>query len=283
MEQLSKKFRTFTHILVQSSFPQKKYYLKIPKVRFLYSLKYIFSLFLLINFILLGALFVKFWTLGSIKNIKSALMQTLDEFPRDLVITIKNGQLMTTYDRPYIFYFEINGVPHPLIAIDEYASADKINNFQSLALLTRHGFTLKSDNDNVHFYKYHQTRPVTVGKHEVEKLKSFVGRIFAILPFVSFIFVVALVPFFTIVTLFGRLLYLAVISLFVFFIFRLKSNKIVYKKVLQISIHATTIPIILETLLLAFGISIGIPLWFLLLNIIFIVAGVYEAYFDTHR
>ena len=211
---------SFIHVLVNSFFPKLDYYQKLPKTRFLFSFKYFVALIFILNTILLSIFLIKIATSFDLKQVQQSLYKSLDSYPADLTITIKNNRLMTTYDRPYIMYFNYNGVPHPLIVVDEFATAEKINSYEAAILLTRDGFAVRQNEDNIQFYNYKQNNAVSISKEGVTKFKKAVTTVFNLLPLLLLLTLIVMVPFVSAAIIVSRFLYLAIVSVFVFLFFR---------------------------------------------------------------
>jgi hypothetical protein len=82
----------------------------------------------------------------------------------------------------------------------------------------------------------------------------------------------------------SKIFYVAIASLIVFIIVKLfVLKRLSYKKTLQIGMHASTAPILLEISSMLFHISIPIKIWFFILTLIFITAAVYEAYIEEAK
>ncbi|OGK24399.1 hypothetical protein A3C24_04550 [Candidatus Roizmanbacteria bacterium RIFCSPHIGHO2_02_FULL_37_24] len=78
----------------------------------------------------------------------------------------------------------------------------------------------------------------------------------------------------------GRIVYLAIISLIAFLIGIHFFKKLTVEKTYQISLHASTGPILLELIVIVFGLVVPIPFWFFLLTLVFVIAAIYEAYIE---
>ena len=288
---MRQKVKTFFYVFKHGLFPQPDYYSKIPKTSFRFSLKYLISLVIVLNLLLV--VFV------TIKNNPTRIGRFIDSmrsgfqtYPADLVINIDKGRLFTSYNRPYFFWLNIEGKQKLILAIDEGATVDKINTYHSYFLLTNKEMVVKNDRlINQAF----DTLPLTFfGNQSFDKRTSQqITQVFSSLKknlLLYYLTIVALMiiflPIFSFLTTF---FYLLIIGLFIYLIFKIFFHKkIHYKKILQLAFHAVTLPLLIDYFLIILKPSIQTnlelktnlpsPLAFLILLLIFVCAAVYEAY-----
>jgi hypothetical protein len=130
-----KKVKAFLHIFLNSLIPNASYYRKILNTRFFFSFKYFLSLIILLSLVLIFNLLNKY-SPPKIIHWLTQINKTIDQFPPDLNLFINNGSLITSYNRPYFIWVkdEKNKL-RLLLVVDESASLEKINQYQSMALL----------------------------------------------------------------------------------------------------------------------------------------------------
>jgi len=275
-----KKIKTFFHVLVNSLFPLDHYYRKILKSRLLFSLKYFLALVFSLTFVfILVFLFKNLLINNSLTQLRASLIKSLDNYPPDLVITIKNNRLFTNFDRPYIFWVEYRNVPHPVLVVDERATVEKIYQFDSTAILVNaNGVIKRTVGGKLRFYPFKFKNDVIVNKQVINNWKNLVSRFF--------VFFQISLPFFLILAFLGlglliffsQIIFLALISLIGFWlskIFKLKTN---YKKLFQLSLHSNTLPLISEFVILFLFWRLKFFPYYLLLTLIFFATAIYEAY-----
>lgn len=275
-----KKIKAFLHVFINSLFPLEHYYKKIVKTRFLFSLKYFFALILVLNFILISTFVFKNLLLNNnLSEFKASLIESLNNYPSDLTITIKNNHLTTDFDRPYIFWLNYKKIPHPLIVIDERATEDKIYHFDSTTILVNSNGLIRRTGNGLRYYPFKINKDLTINKQLVENLKNLILRFFVsfqlLIPFILVLLFIVLVIFFS----FTKMFYLAIISFVGFWVTKVFHIKTGYKKVFQISLHSNTIPIICEFAILILAWRTRFFLWYLFLTLVFFAAAIYETYF----
>jgi len=282
------------HIFSNSLIPNGPYYKKILKTRFFFSLKYFVFLTVILNFFLILNLLNRY-PLKKISHWLNQINIGLNQFPKDLNIFIQNGVLTSTYNRPYFVWAkDTNDKIKLILVIDESASFEKINQYQSLLLLTKNDLIIKI-NREIKKIPLSSFNSITINQQYLTNLNKNVLQLKKSLYLVYsliFLLLIVFIPLFSFVI---NLFYLFLGSLIVFLLLKIKpEKKYHFKKVFQISFHASTLPLILNYLIFILPLSrfikikipitsFPLPLIFLSLIIIFIFSGTYEAYLYNHH
>lgn len=273
------KINTFFHVFAHSLLPTPKYYAKILKTRIVFSLKYFLVLIFLVNFFSILFFLVKNSDLIKIGSYyKKMAMQTLDEYPADLTIRVENGHLMTNYDRPYFMWVKDKGIPHLLLVVDQRATFEKVNQYDALFLLTGEGIASRHDAYETRYYRFRPTDNFVIDKTTITGFKNQINKIYSLLPIIIALGIVALMIIVPVFAILITLTHLLILSLAVFLVskFFLKGTK--FKRVFQISLHSSTIPLIMEYSFFAFGLPITIPFGFSLIYLLFLTLSLYEVH-----
>jgi len=287
---MRQKVKTFFHVFKQSIFPQPDYYSKIPKVSFTFSFKYFSSLIISLNLILLIFVSVKY-NPGKINRFINSIIISFKEYPNELIINLRKGSLFSSYNRPYLFWGELAGKRKLYLVVDESASADKILQYHSQVLLTKKELVVNNQTSNV---KY-QTIPLTYfgdktfDKKDSERLISLLTITKSLLIVIYLVVVPSLMLILPFSSFIITLFYLSIISFFIYVVFKTYFHKrIHYKKIFQVGLHAVTLPLLLDYILIIFKPSIPAnfyfkpfipsPIAFVILVAVFVFAAVYEAY-----
>jgi len=275
-----RKLTTFFHVVRHSLFPANDYYIRLKKdTRFLFSLKYFIALIVLLSVVLTLIYPTRFLPIYQPQKLKSVITETLNQFPEELIVTINEfGILTTNYQRPLIVFTLNERAPEKLLVIDPLATDDMIEEYDAYLLLMRRKAVVKSFEGAV-MLEYRTQQPLTMNKQSVDNLSSLLTEIvnnywlfFGLFMFVALI----ILP---LIFVASKLAYVALASLLVFLVVRLFFVKqLTYKKAIQIGFHASTAPILLEYSSMIFNLSIPVKIWFFVLTIVFISAGIYEAY-----
>ena len=286
-----KKVKAFFYIFFKSLIPNDSYYTKILRIRFIFSFKYFISLIVFLSLLLGFSLLLRYspkkinlW----LKSINSALTN----FPSDLNIFIDKGYLISSYNRPYFFWLnDDKGRLKLIFVIDENASVEKIDQYQTKALLTKTDLFIKKagEIEKIPLSSFSQ---IVINKETLKTIHdrlSWIEKYSYILYFFIFIFILVLIFSLSFLINF---FYLFLASLLVFVLLKLKpKRKYHFKKIIQIGFHAATLPFFLNYLGFSFayflplGVRLPIklpsfPLLFLFVLIIFVIVGVYKAYHD---
>lgn len=289
-----KKVKAFLHIFLNSLIPNPSYYRKILNTRFFFSFKYFFFLIVLLSFMLIVNLLNKY-SPSKIVHWLNQINKTIDQFPSDLNIFINNGLLITSYNRPYFVWVKDNkNKIRLMLVIDESGSFEKITQYQSMALLTKTDLFIKQNNQ-VKKIPLTSFGKITINKEGLKILKekiSFINKLVYPLYFGILILAVILIP---LLSLMINMIYVFFASLIAFFLLKLKpEKKYHFKKVFQISLHAATLPLLIDYF--AFNLPISklmktnfyikpppFPLVFVFLLAVFVFIGAYEAYYYNHN
>jgi len=289
-----KKVKAFFYVFLKSFVPNSYYYTKILKTRFLFSFKYFIALIVFLNFLFgLGFLFryppqkINYW----LKAIDSALTN----FPSDLNVFIDKGYLISSYNRPYFFWLnDEKGRLRLIFVVDESGYLEKINQYKTFILLTKTDLFIKTKNE-IKKIPLKSFNEIIINKETIKSVLqplSLIKKFFYPFYFFILLFIFGLI---TVTSFFINLFYLFLASGIVFVLLKLRlKKKYHFKKVFQISFHASTLPLFLDYLIFSFPYLLPIriylpiklppfPLIFLFLLIIFIIVGVYEAYYRNHH
>lgn len=272
-----KYLRNFFHIFGSSLFPTDKYYQKIPEHSLGFSLKYFFTLVILITFFANMATYGIFYPEKKVNNIKMGVDELLNSFPKDFKLSIKNGTLTTNFERPYRFWWA--GIANPIIVIDEAANLQELADYKSLLAFNKNNMLGK----NVKNGKYEVTpinvkTSLDVNYSMVQEAKKTVGDVYKLMPFLWVILVFIIYMILPVVLTAIKITYLLFGTLLVYVIFKLINNKLEFLKTFQLALHAATVPTVLGALVMLSVDNIPLQGLFFGLTIIFISAAVYEVY-----
>jgi hypothetical protein len=280
-----KQIRTLIHVIKHSLFPIDDYYIKVRKqTPFSFSLKYLISLVLLSSIALTLLYPLHFLPMYQPSKLKSQIISTLKQLPEDFVLNINDFGVMTTnQSRPIIIFNQNQKAPERLLVIDPQATEKMAQDYNTRFLLMRRKAVIKSF-DGLITFEYRKQRPVTFDSRTIGNITSFLEELFSF----YWVFFALFMLFFLIVIpaifVISKIFYVAIASLIVFIIVKLfVLKRLSYKKTLQIGMHASTAPILLEISSMLFHISIPIKIWFFILTLIFITAAVYEAYIEEAK
>jgi len=286
-----RKVKTFFHVFKSSLFPQPTYYHKLTKAQYSFSFKYFVFLIFVLNSIFICSFVIKY-SPSKINRFINSVTKQVGSVPKEMVVNVNKGSLFTNYNRPYFFWATYNNQQKLLLVIDETADPGKIDIYNTYILVTSREIVVKlSQGPKIISLK-------NFGRHtfqakDFEKasrsLKTF-SKLFYLVYFISIPCLLIILP---LVSFSITLFYLFIISLIVYLFFKTYYHKrIHFKKTLQLSFHAVSLPLILDYFLnifrptlptnIRFKLFIPTPLAFLIILVMFVFAAVYEAYQDKH-
>lgn len=274
---MKKKITTFVHVFVNSLLPLDSYYRKLKNVRFTFSLKYFLTIMLIISFLSVLSPAVSFIFRNPPWHLAGAISNSLKDFPSDLVITIRQGNLITNYDRPYILWLQNGEVPTPLLVIDEFSTASKQEQYSSPILLTGSSIALNFQN-TTQVIPIDKTLNLSFSKKNAQELDRAFSRLKIIIIFTIPFLLLAIGVLYFFLTATIALVLLSILSAVVFVIARLKIVDLKYSKVYQISLHSATLPLILGSAISILGLTMPIKLWIPGVYILFLGAAIFEVY-----
>lgn len=280
---MGKKVKTFLHVFVRSLIPEVGYYKKLIKTHFCFSVKYYVSLVFVLNLFFVLFVFVKLNPF-QMKTLLSNLVETLQKYPRELRIEIKNGLMKTNYGRPYLLWLDYDDKKHLLLVVDESATPEQIAQYRSYMLLTSNRAIVRkvflNENQSQYSLKNFENQNITYAT-----VQQVISSFQTVIRFLPIIYICILLISLILIPLFSFAItsfYLFLSSVVVYFFLKYGTKKpIRFRKTLQVSLHAITLPLLLDYGLIVFNLSSKpLPLLFFFLSLIFVGGGVYEAYFD---
>lgn len=278
-----KKVKSFFAIFFNSLLPQDRYYQKIVHSKFNYSLKYYLSFLSLINFVYITILVTAYLSPFKIINTVFDIKNRLQTYPPGLSMTLRNGNLTTTLDSPYFVWSDKRS--NLFLVVDEFSAPQKIKEYQSQVMLTGKEIVFY-DNKQITTYPYNNSLKIDVNQTSVQKLGRSLNIFLVTYPYLFFVLFILGYLIFNLISLGINFAMIAVASLLVLTIYKLLKKKFAFhkvlhiKKIIQIGLHAITLPIILDYIFSFSNFSRILPLTYLVLIIIFTFTGIYEAYFD---
>lgn len=247
--------------LVRRSALDLEFYKELLKKPFSFSLKYFFLLSLTVSAVSVLVFAIQaFPTIANgpryIEQIKTAAQTA---FPEELVLTIKNGELSTNVAEPY--YIDIpelatkdEGFEH-FITIDTSARAEDYPSLKSGVLVTRTA-VVYPDRDNgkggLSVRSLSEFDDMVIDKTWYDGMFGKIEPYVRYLPAIfigGFILLLILAPFFLASFAFiGRLIFLAIIALFLFLFAKVAKARLGYKNIYQLTLHGATLLILAELL-----------------------------------
>ena len=243
---------------------------------FSFSLKHYIKFALLVSFIITVVIAVKAMPLfgAALGNFSDKLVEF---YPADLVIEIKNGQVLTNKPEPYFIplpsgeKYEKNGATFNnlvLVYTKQPFALTTFQNYHAVAWVMKDSVAIfKNANNTAQIIPLKGVPDMTFNQEYIRSLGSKINPIAKILPFI-------IVPFIFIAGLFYfafQMIYLLIGSLLVWLLLTITKRKVGYGKAYQIGLHAMTLGILISALNILLGIDLKIiPLQFTILLLIMV-------------
>ena len=263
------KLRTFWRTFVKS-ISDPSYYNDILKVNFWFSFKYLYFLLFVTAFI--GSISLALNISSHLPKIsmfqKNAEAVIRNFYPEELVITVENGVLSTNVEEPYFIAApeEVGDILGPdydpninVVTIDTSASVEDYLEYDSLILVTDRFIVYLDDNSYkvTSLSKFNESgEGAGVLKIDREVYNQIAD---SIVPWLNYARPVAYLGIFALIfvipiaiasmSIFGRLVYLLVVTAMSYLIAIFMSKKIGYKSLYRLSMHALTPSIVLALIL----------------------------------
>ena len=267
--------KSFFQTLLISLFPQPNTYKhlikRIPFHSALYLTICIFTLCTLYSF---SKVIYHFQSDINYFSIRKSIFKELDKFPKDTKINLIQGKLTTSYDRPYFVWAQINGQPHPLIIIDEYSNASKMELYGSTILMNSDSVHIRSKNQ-IQTFKYPNHINISLTQQNSKFYVTFIKTIYILFPIITISYLFIIKP---IVSILQILFLLLLFSFIIFWVLRLVKRHIHFQSILHLGLYSTTFPLILFYSLLILNVPFKSTLWFPLAIFLFLLTAVYEVY-----
>lgn len=259
--------KTYFTTLAKSS-SSLDYYSKVIAAPLTFSFKFFFSSAILYAFF--TSLYLGFTVLSPLKGMLSILpSQLADIYPKDLEITINQGQVSTNVEEPYYLPIErvtdfLNNLKHQIkgvttarptyfLVIDTAASADDFFGYQTFILITKNNLVYYNDSGRAEIVPLSDIDGFTLNHQMVQTFFQKLVPIFKLIwPFLNILLLLVLL-FFLPTTLFSLTLGLSVILIM---FARLIKLNLQFTQVMQIVMHLS-VPILLFTGLLHL---VGLPI-----------------------
>lgn len=265
MKILIKKIKFFFDIIVKS-LTKFEYYKEIAKAKFSFSLKYLFFLFYITS--LIGSLAFA----GSLavlvapkipEFVASFESKANSIYPSGLVVNIKDGNLSTNQKEPYFVdtlkMFDLGEDYDHVLTIDTKADESMIKDYKTFVLITKNSFVSIKDKNSYQVSPIDESITMTIDE---KSYKDLVAQITPYLKYVQggFIALIVLSIFVLPILgasfgLIGQLIYLLIFTSIFFIVVKFMKKKITFKKLFQLAIHASTLPILLGLIVSSIGIS----------------------------
>ena len=276
------KVKRFIYTLANSILPQDDYYHDLTKKPFRPSVAYFIMFILCSYYVFLGLNTIATKAFVSERNLTSSFMQGVENYPKDLVVSIRDGRLMTNYFHPYFFWVNDEDKKHLLAVIDETGEPEKIMRYNAQFMLTSQALVIKRGSSFTAM-PFGKTE-MRVDKRTAEDLSRHIRIALSCLKIAVLLFALIGMPALLLAT--GTVYALGVAGIS-YLIWKWAAphkdaHKVTFRKMHQLALHAITFPVILcYAMILAGGRLNNMHFTFLLIMLIFTNTAAYETFIDN--
>lgn len=284
------KVKAYLFDFYESLLPQSHSYKKFVKKNFSYSLKYLLILIFILNAFFVSTLVVRL-NPTRVNNLLNSLKTNLSQYPPNLIINIRNGTLLSNYNRPYFMWLDYLGKKYLFVAVDENAMPQKIKQYNASILLTAKNLVVQNISDSAHptIIPLTQLNDQVIDSQIVSTINMYLEKIIKIYPLFFWAIVISLLLLLPILSFTLNFIHLLLASFIIFITFKyfqvIRIGKhLRFAQTLQLSFHAITLPLVLDYSLTMIHLkNKPSPLLFFCLVLVFIFAAVYETYHSESR
>ncbi len=265
MQRFKQKLATYQYVFWKS-ISSFVYYRDVVKARFRFS----FAFFALFSFLLgiLMSIAISIAIVPDIFTFTSNFQKNARGiYPSNLVIKVKDGKVSTNVSEPFSIPFPLKDVSNKdglgelanikyLLTIDTHVNPETGQNQNALIFVTEKTIIFKDRGSAVRMVPVSDFGDVTIDREHfnslVDSLRGFIRWVPLLVILVIVIVLLLLLPLL-------RLFTIVLLSLPLALSARLMGLKLSFAKVVQIGLHALTLPTLLQMFLLGFGVQVPIP------------------------
>ena len=265
MKKIKSAFYVFSKSLTSTA-----YYKDLLNVELKFSIKYLFFLAILAATVLSingTPAMTRYFS-----ELAGGLTNTVTEaYPEELVVTIEDGQLSMNREEPYVLPMPESEEPQPenLLVIDPEGTVADLETYDT-AVLINSANILSVMEGGIKVYPLSDVPNTEITRttvmEKVDQINNLVGKLFYI--FFPIIFLVSLVYYFGV-----KLAYLLFVAAVLFVLGKARKMSLSFSKYYQISIHAMTLPLVIDMVFAVAGYPLTIPFWFFGLNLLIATAA----------
>lgn len=273
---MTRKVKTFFHVLTGSIVPQTPYYAKILKTRMLFSLSYILATLALASILAMAVIFIRISNESPL-NAQSCIRSSFERIPDNYVLHIKGGRMSSNHAMPLFVWLNCNDKTHLLAVVDERATGKDVYAYGASLLLTGSELVVRYKNYTTSFPLTKYVQDLYLEKND---LIAYAQKAIDI--------VKLYVPFFTVSLLFAtpfilyalNCLYIVLSSILVKIFYYLTGKRYTLRKIFQVGLHSCSLPLMSSILFIIFPVNLtNTLLLYFSLVFIFQLVAVYEAHY----
>jgi len=260
-----KKLKTFFYSFYKSA-TSWKYYSDILKTKPRFTIRYYVVLTLFAALITTLVVSVRMFPIAK-QDALSFSEQIRDLYPSDLVITLKDGQWVTSKSEPVVIPFpEASGSElgdfKNLVVFYKQGTIDDLKTFKTLVLVNETNVVVTDPSGTITSRPIKNFKDFEITAQSVNNLSNM------ILKFTPYFFLTLIATRSVVFYMLGNVstVFFVGIAMYVY----AKSNKknLKFEEALRIGVHTLTIPIVFQVIIESIGLPLPSSYWFFALNLI---------------
>lgn len=275
------KVKVFLQSMVHALLPRRLPYHAFSKKSPVFALWYLVGILTITYFFFLMAFWVIYNPLNTFSQMMNSIRNAIQTTSPSLTVTIANGKMKSNYDRPYLWWANIGNKKVLAMVVDDSASAQKIQQYQSLTLLTPGEFVVRTPQKSFITFAFPQQNRYVITKTTAIVWYDQLFRWYKIGIMTVSILLLTAFPILYICT---YMLTTVIVSFAVFLFYRFKREHISFRLIFHLSSFAITAPLLIYLILcLLFPVFLALPGVFLILDFFFVIAAVHQVNFDNRK
>ena len=221
-----------------------KFYKTIPKSSFGSAFLYFFIIIVILTVFRVAPLVYSFATSAQVE-ISKGVKESAKYYPKDLVVSIKNGKVSTNVKEPYAIKNpgDVDEEHKNLVVIDTKSpfSLEKFKEYKTFAWVTQEALYIQSQSE-VRAYDLSEVDDFKLDRKQVEDVVSMISPWVPLLtPVIAVFLIFGMLIFYAL-----RLIYLFFLALLIHLMSRIAGWGFTYKESYKIGMYAITLPLFLE-------------------------------------
>ncbi len=278
---MGRKVKTFFHVLTGSIVPQTSYYAKVLRSRMGFSALFFLAILFFTSLAILTVVGLRM-NGNNPARMQACIHSSLDRIPDNYILHIREGILSTNQEMPLFVWFSCDDRIQLLAVVDERAGQGEVFSYGAQLLLT--------GTDAVARYRTY-TKSFSFGSYltnldlDKKTIVEYADRALEVLGYYVPIVAFSLLLVTPLSVYLLNIFYVLASSLSVYIFYSLFGKKYTFRKILQVGLHSSSLPLLSSVLFVIFPVNIWNTL-FLYFSLIFIfqLVAVYEAhYVEPHE
>ncbi|EKE00342.1 MAG: hypothetical protein ACD_22C00044G0002 [uncultured bacterium] len=251
-----------------------KYYRDLVSAKTALSVKYFLTLMFLATLVI-TTYFGVVQTPAIYKGVNELITQGKAMYPQDLIISVKGGAIKVNKPEPYIVATpeqwlnemekDTTPLPQNLVVFDSNGTINDFDKYKTLVIVNSANI-LMQEQGKINAYP---TKDMPDNELTKEKFVEFMDLMVGYAKTLPYVLLVLEFVGILIFLMVFRFMYVLIVGLVLWVFGKIRKFEYGYEVYLRVAIHTFTLPLVLWIITLVVGVSIPIPFWGFLINLVF--------------